>query len=217
MALICAFSPWEVIDNHWGFHVAFFCIMIGATADFFDGLCARMLNAHSRIGAELDSLSDLVTFGVAPAMITFNLLRADSVSLPLALIVLLLPLCGAIRLARFNVCDAQDSDFRGLPIPAAALFVMGVSEMYAFGAVSSTIAIISIAACALMMVTRVRMLSLKFKSLDFSLTNLFRYTLIIGAIVFCVLWRWAGFAPAILFYIIASLILNFSTSNKAAA
>lgn len=210
MAIIFSFSALRVIDGHLGFHMAFACIMIGATADFFDGFCARLLHAYSPLGAQLDSLSDLVTFGVAPAMIAFNLLLDVDVSMTMALIVLLLPLCGAIRLARFNVDDSQTISFRGLPIPSAALFTIGVCEMLAYGVITPHVAIISIAACALMMVVRVRLLSLKFKSYSFSLTNLFRYSLLIAAIIFCVVWRWAGLASTILFYIIASIILNIS-------
>lgn len=210
MAIIFSFSALHVIDGHLGFHLAFACIMIGATADFFDGFCARLLHAYSPLGAQLDSLSDLVTFGVAPAMIAYNLLLEAGVAIAPALVVFLLPLCGAIRLARFNVDDSQSTSFRGLPIPSAALFTIGVCEMLAFGVINPHVAIISIAACALMMVMGVRLLSLKFKTYSVNLTNMFRYSLLIASIIFCVVWRWAGLAPTILFYIIASIILNIS-------
>ena len=100
-------------------------IMIGAAAmfDFFDGASARLMHAYSEIGKQLDSLSDLVSFGVAPAMLMINVMQLYSDS-PLAYGALIVPLCGALRLAKFNVDESQSTEFSGLPIPANALFLI---------------------------------------------------------------------------------------------
>ncbi len=111
--------------------------LIGAAAvfDFFDGLAARLLKAYSPIGADLDSLADIVSFGLAPGVILFQMitisLGAYSIPLferPIEILALassgfLVTVFGAIRLAKFNIDDRQTTSFIGLPIPASAVFI----------------------------------------------------------------------------------------------
>lgn len=87
--------------------------------DFLDGFSARLLKAHSPIGGDLDSLSDVVSFGVAPGFIMYQLLQGS----PLAYGALLLPVFAAVRLAKFNVDDRQTTSFIGLPTPPMAIFM----------------------------------------------------------------------------------------------
>jgi CDP-diacylglycerol--serine O-phosphatidyltransferase len=106
-------------------------IAIAAVCDVLDGLAARGLKLFSSIGKDLDSLADLVSFGVAPSMILFKLLWVSYMSAPNALDVSMLAMApaflfacfGALRLARFNVSAPQKSGFTGMPIPAAGIFV----------------------------------------------------------------------------------------------
>ncbi len=107
------------------FHAAFILILFGAFFDFCDGLTARALGAYSAIGKELDSLSDLVTFGVAPAIMGLKFLfYADSQWL--CYLPLLIALCAALRLAKFNTDESQKDSFSGLPTPASALLFSGL-------------------------------------------------------------------------------------------
>lgn len=107
------------------FEQAAIFILIAAVCDFLDGLSARLLHAYSDMGKELDSLSDLISFGLAPGLMVYALLN-DYLLLPygnleyLAYIALLIPVAGGIRLAKFNIDDRQTSSFIGLPIPANA-------------------------------------------------------------------------------------------------
>lgn len=104
-------------------------ILAGATCDVLDGLVARALGVASRLGAELDSLSDLVTFGVAPsALYSAAIFRLTRGAAPLWLQVLpfILALATSLRLGRFNVDTTQAVSFRGLPSPASALFTVGL-------------------------------------------------------------------------------------------
>ena len=82
------------------------CIILGAVADFFDGMVARLLGVSSPIGEQLDSLADMVSFGVAPSFIAFSILESQSY---LSLICLIIPACAAIRLAKFNVQEKQQN------------------------------------------------------------------------------------------------------------
>ncbi|MBO4328744.1 MAG: CDP-diacylglycerol--serine O-phosphatidyltransferase [Bacteroidales bacterium] len=106
--------------------------------DFFDGFAARLLDAHSPIGADLDSLSDVVSFGVAPGMILYRLML-EGMAEPLwpigsvsgfACLAFLLPVFSAVRLAKFNVDDRQTTSFIGLPTPPMALFMASLPLAY---------------------------------------------------------------------------------------
>lgn len=116
-----------IIQVYQGYLVyAAWLIVLAAFFDVLDGFMARLTNGSSEFGMELDSLSDIVSFGVAPGFLIYSWLFADSTGLGLPLVVALPALCGAVRLARFNVEARDDSPsfFRGLPIPAQAMMLV---------------------------------------------------------------------------------------------
>lgn len=163
----------------WGyFYQAYCCILAGAACDLCDGALARMLGVTSPMGKELDSLSDLVSFGLAPALMMFTWLfklNYGGVSHPLAFVPLLMVPFAALRLARFNVGESQSHHFNGLPTPASAMIA---SSMIAYGHTCAiagadsailnllkggwAIPVISSALC-LLMVCRIKMFSVKGK------------------------------------------------------
>ena len=111
------------------FTLAFAFILLSAVFDFFDGLAARALDAHSPIGKDLDSLADDVSFGVAPASMLFNLLQQMAVAQSwggaralLPYVAFLIAIFSALRLAKFNNDSRQTTSFIGLPVPANALY-----------------------------------------------------------------------------------------------
>lgn len=149
---------------------AFLAIAVGAVADFLDGFAARALHAYSNLGKELDSLCDLVTFGVAPSMIVLNLFLSAGVAPWIAWASLLIPVSGALRLARFNIDTRQTTTFIGLPIPANAIFWIGYASLFATESVSWLAAWyvfipVLILECWLMN-SPMKIFSLKFKNLD---------------------------------------------------
>lgn len=181
-------------------------IMIGAAAlfDFCDGACARLLHAYSDLGKQLDSLSDLVSFGVAPAMLIINVMQLHSSS-PLAYGALIMPLCGAVRLAKFNIDDSQATEFRGLPIPANALFTIGFCGWISRYGYPGTLPVLLITILiSLSMVCNLRMFSLKFHNFSFR-ENFRRYIIILAAIAFVISFGVAGLAWAIVLYLMLSL------------
>ena len=110
----------------WGYFYQAYCfILAGAVFDLCDGALARLLDATSAMGKELDSLSDLVTFGMAPALMLFTWyfkINCEGTPSPLAFVPLLLVAFSALRLARFNACDNGCAPyFNGLPTPACAM------------------------------------------------------------------------------------------------
>jgi CDP-diacylglycerol---serine O-phosphatidyltransferase len=179
-------------------------ILAAMIFDFLDGFAARTLKAYSEMGKELDSLADVVSFGVAPGLIIYHLLYVSltnetalkfnisgGTSLILMIIPAIMPVCGALRLAKFNIDTTQTISFKGLPIPANAL---GVISFVLAGSYSHSVLISSFLASpfalmilsltlSVLMVTRIPLLALKFKDLKIK-GNEGRYLLIIV----CAIW-----------------------------
>ncbi len=192
------------------FEQAAIFILIAAVCDFLDGLSARLLHAYSDMGKELDSLSDLISFGLAPGLMVYTLLN-DYLLLPyggnleyLAYVALLIPIAGGIRLAKFNVDDRQTTSFIGLPIPANALFWIGVC----FADTRDWHPAIILALIGLfsyLMVSNLPMFSLKASNLSWS-NNKLRYILVITSLGLVIWLGLTGLAGAIIAYILLSLI-----------
>lgn len=198
-----------------GFQWAFLFIAMGAFADFFDGFSARVLKAYSDVGKELDSLCDLVTFGVAPTITLFFLLQEIGVDQWLCWTTILIPICAALRLARFNVDPRQTVNFIGLPVPANAIFWIGYANLIyeGVGFLSTWYVFLCflVVECWLMN-SNIRMFSLKFK--DFSLQhNIPRYLVIIAAAVFCFTLGVSGLFWLIIFYLFCSISFTPKTDK----
>lgn len=190
------------------YELAYICIGIAALADFCDGMSARLLHAYSDMGKELDSLCDLVSFGVAPAMLLFQSLRDAGGPGWLPWIALLIPVCGALRLAKFNTDTRQTTSFIGLPIPANAIFWIGfTSYCHRMPEVFSSlyVALPAILLISWLMVSEVGMFSLKFKSLGLK-GNVRRWILVAAAVVFIVVMGLPGLMWLIIFYILLSML-----------
>lgn len=201
-------------------------IALAMIFDFLDGFSARALKAYSAIGKELDSLADIVSFGVAPGMIIFRLLSQSSVPegtgdllaeglklLPVIVVSALMPVCAALRLAIFNLDESQARSFKGLPTPANALAVTSVivAINYSSAPVFSTFAaspgaiIIFTIILSLLMVSRLPLLSLKVSDLRFR-GNEGRF-IMVGLIIVAFAFLGLTAAPLIIpIYIVSSLI-----------
>lgn len=211
IACILAFHYDEPFGALLGYQWAFVCIGAAAVFDFCDGASARLLHAYSDLGKELDSLSDLVSFGLAPSLILFNTINyfntgSASTLTPWAFVALFIPVMGMLRLAKFNIDTRQTTSFIGLPIPACAIFWIGlIGWLHRTGAFNNFAVSAIIILMALMMVSGVRMFSLKFKNFNFR-ENFRRYMLILAAILFVVSEGISGFAWTIIFYILVSAV-----------
>lgn len=201
-------------------------ILAAMIFDFFDGFSARLLKAYSDIGKEFDSLADIVSFGVAPGFIIYQLLNRsmmayspaidNSGSIEALLILLIpavMPVCAALRLAVFNIDTTQSTSFKGLPTPANALAVVSVviaehySESSIFTAItgSATALIILTFVLSLLMVSRIPLLSLKIKSLNFK-GNEGRYILVFLVLLSLIIFGFTAVPLIIPLYILASLV-----------
>ncbi|MEG1954765.1 MAG: CDP-diacylglycerol--serine O-phosphatidyltransferase [Mucinivorans sp.] len=206
-----------VLDG--SFELAFWAVMVAAIFDFFDGLVARMLKAYSPLGADLDSLADMVSFGVAPAMAVFALMQGATGAITyLNYCAFLLAVFAALRLAKFNIDTRQSEEFRGLPTPAMSMFFMSLAVVYGdicganslFGAsiLGSLVALF----CGLM-VCDMPMFSFKFKTFSIK-KNLLRYIFAIISVIIIVWFSIAGVAIVILIYILIAMTLAVLKAMK---
>jgi CDP-diacylglycerol--serine O-phosphatidyltransferase len=177
--------------------------------DFLDGFAARALHVTSAIGKELDSLADMVSFGVFPAIVTYVVLTSR-IDTPHAFgfAPLLLIIFSAIRLAKFNIDEKQSDSFIGLPTPAGALFMTGLwllPEPFASW-VSHPVVLVGITiTVSLMLVAPVELFALKFKNFSWT-DNKIRFTFILLAVLLLTGWQAGGIPLIILFYIAISLL-----------
>lgn len=184
-------------------------ICLGILFDFFDGLTARLLGVSSPMGKELDSLADVVTSGVAPAAILYELteewLYLSGLSW-LALVFLLIPLFAAYRLAKFNLDTRQSHSFLGLPVPSQALVWVGVALSLER---PSAIAVLVVSLLLdVLMVFELPLFSLKFNFKDLCWkTNSVQYIFLIGcAVIIALLRDWIALSAIILWYILLSIL-----------
>ncbi|MFN6944698.1 MAG: CDP-alcohol phosphatidyltransferase family protein, partial [Cytophagaceae bacterium] len=201
-------------------------IFLACVFDFLDGFAARLLKVMSPIGKELDSLADVVTFGVLPGIIMYRILLLNITGVYgkeydhfWVFISLLIPVFSALRLAKFNVDTRQSEYFLGLPTPANAIFIAslalileGASDVFVLGFLRNPYylsAIILISSGLL--VSEIRLLALKFKGFGWK-ENVFRYLLIIISIVLFLIFHLLSIPFIIIIYIILSLIEKRYTS-----
>ena len=186
-------------------------VVAGAIFDFCDGLSARALKAYSPIGKELDSLADLITFGLAPAVLCIMTLRGFDYSCSTLASVypyigLLLVVFAALRLAKFNTDERQTTSFLGLAVPANALFWCGLFQLD-LNAIPAAPWITGalVVLFAGLMVSEIPMFSLKFKSLRWS-DNKVRFIFLIVSVIILALLREKGLSAIIGWYIIMSIL-----------
>lgn len=201
------------------FFTAALFILAAAIFDFFDGFAARLLNVHSAIGKELDSLADVISFGLAPTLIVFQYINTISDLYPacptikyVAYLSFLIVIFSALRLAKFNVDERQTSSFIGLPTPANALFWISFccgltqtsQEVQQLSLIPTLMLIVVF---SLLLPSEIPMFSLKVKSYKWK-GNELRYLLIVFILVAIVSFGILGIATGIVFYIILSVVAS---------
>ena len=202
-------------------------IGLAAIIDFLDGFVARLFNATSSIGKQLDSLADVVSFGVGPGIIIYQLLRMsfirDNAGFETSFVWLLpafiFTCAGAYRLARYNVNESETSTFKGVPIPAAGMLVASLpliqyytSSDFVFDLLSNKYLLyVLIVLLSWLMVSKLPMMTLKFK--DYTIkNNLPKVILIAVGIISAIFLQWIAVPVIFLFYIILSLVYKNKTT-----
>jgi len=195
-------------------------IGLAALVDFLDGLVARLFKATSPLGKELDSLADVVSFGVAPGMILYQLLRLSwaaqanglDVSVGWLLPALLIPCAAAYRLARFNIDDTQQYGFKGVPTPAAGLLIASLpliswytnSRLVEAALLNKWVLYGLILVVGYLMISNLPMMALKFNNSSVR-SNMPALILLVLAIIAAIFLHWLAVPVVFVFYIIVSL------------
>ncbi len=185
-------------------------ILIAAFFDLMDGLVARLLGVSSAVGKELDSLADMVSFGLLPAYY-MSLLIADHSEGYIFLAGLLIAIFSALRLARFNTDDQQKDKFIGLPTPANAIMISTLIFLPIQLINFYALLVITALSCYLL-VAPIELLAFKFKNFQWKENNL-RYLLLILIIILLALFQWSALPLIIPCYILFSVLGNLMTKS----
>ncbi|MBK8495073.1 MAG: CDP-alcohol phosphatidyltransferase family protein [Chitinophagaceae bacterium] len=204
--------------------IAAFFIMAAAIVDFLDGFVARILKASSDMGKQLDSLSDVVSFGVAPSVILYQLLRTSFIkeengletSIAWLLPAFIVACAAAYRLARFNLDSSQSYGFKGVPVPAAGLFIASFPLILHYGnsvinvnewLTNKWVLYAVIVLVSWLMVSTLPLMALKFR--DFSIkNNIPKIMLLVVAVIAAFIFNWLAVPIIFIAYIILSLIFK---------
>jgi CDP-diacylglycerol--serine O-phosphatidyltransferase len=233
MNLVCgSMSVFFAVDGQLGWAAVF--IFAAAVFDFLDGFAARLLKAYSAIGKELDSLADMVSFGLAPAAIVFTMLEltlfgknqaiqeieanwSQWITLVTSLVI---PVAGAFRLAKFNTDDRQSEQFLGMPIPANAIFFASLALILELGTNAAIVPVIlnkftllsAIFACSFLMVSELPMFNLKFKNLKLK-ENALRFLFLGITLLMLVFLQLYALPLIIIWYVLLSGISHLAGSK----
>ena len=199
-------------------------IIVGAVFDFFDGMVARLLGVSSPIGKELDSLADVVTFGVAPSVILFYLFHEvhyPQVLLPFAQYIpytaFLMAAFSALRLAKFNLDTRQTSSFIGLPTPANALFwgslVVSQHTFLVSMKFNAVFLFLFMFLSCLLLVAEIPLFALKFKDYSWR-NNRIRYAFLAGCLILLVLpWGMGSVSAIIVWYLALGIFSSLQSKS----
>jgi CDP-diacylglycerol--serine O-phosphatidyltransferase len=190
-------------------------MIASAVCDFFDGFAARLLKSASPLGVQLDSLADMVSFGLVPSVALYCVYDAlpalmqmpDNVSIVLRYLTFIIVAFSALRLAKFNIDDTQHTEFCGLPTPANGLLCLSLAMLAAAGDVALTReAVVAIAVVmAFLLISPMRMFALKFKGFGWK-GNEIRYVFILASVVIAILFTRFAVPTIILLYIAISAV-----------
>jgi CDP-diacylglycerol--serine O-phosphatidyltransferase len=208
-------------------YLASLFIGLAAVVDFFDGFIARILKASSAMGRELDSLADVVSFGVAPGLIIYQFLRLSvareenglDASIWWLLPALVLPCASAYRLAKFNIDDSQTYSFKGVPTPAVGLLVASFPLIFWHATQPWLIDLLlnkwawyaMVALLSYLLVSNIPIMGLKFRDYSFK-NNIPKLILLVISGVLVLLFRWMAIPAIFITYIILSLLLKKKTA-----
>lgn len=209
------------------FVLSAYLIILATVLDYLDGMSARLLKTYSEIGKQLDSLADVISFGLAPGVVLF-VLMSNNPDMPEVMVrnsditpylAFLIPVFSALRLAKFNIDSEQSLSFTGLPTPASALLIASLPLItarvgstnespfvefaniinYPYSLIFLTLLV------SYLLVSRLKLFSLKFKNLKWN-DNKLRYILVLSSLVLFALIRCAALPLIIILYLILSVL-----------
>ncbi len=223
MNLVCGtLAISEVVANQ-NYTLAFWLIVMAAVFDFMDGAAARLLSQYSPLGVQLDSLADLISFGLAPTFVLFSLAEGSSSAFNCEFFETFLPYLtflvvtfSALRLAKFNIDEEQHTSFVGLPTPANALMCMSLGHICQSQGVTLSVELWAAMGVVMstLMIAPIPMFSLKFKGLAWG-DNWLRFSFLALSVVEILVFRIYALPIVVLSYILISLVVALLNRSKA--
>lgn len=198
------------------------CIIISLVLDFFDGFVARLLKSNSELGVQLDSLADMVSFGVIPGLAMYKMLEPFGyeflgIQLPFEVkyFGFFITLFSCLRLAIFNIDNEQKYYFKGLNTPSNTVLIFGIYYVlkttgnYSFLLASSTFGVLMTIVSSWLLIAPIKMIAMKFKSMKLQ-DNYPKLVLLIGGIFILIFFKTLGIPLLIIYYILVSLVFQRS-------
>lgn len=202
------------------YQITAICIILSLILDFFDGFIARAMKSNSNLGAQLDSLADMVSFGLLPGIVMYkalepfgNQLFGTELPFEIKYFGLFITLFSCLRLAIFNLDEEQTYYFKGLNTPSNTILIFGLfyafleNESFKFLFENSLLLIFLTIISSWLLIAPVKMIAMKFKSMKLE-DNYPKIALLIGAILILIIFKTVGIPLVILYYILISLIFQ---------
>ncbi|HCR77634.1 MAG TPA: CDP-alcohol phosphatidyltransferase [Chryseobacterium sp.] len=196
------------------------CIVLSLVLDFFDGFTARALKANSNLGTQLDSLADMVSFGLVPGLTMFKMLEPFGtnlfgMTLPFGIqyFGLLITLFSCLRLAIFNLDEDQKYYFKGLNTPSNTILIFGLfyafkeNQSFEFLLNNEFALIILTVISSWLLISPIKMIAMKFKSMKLQ-DNYPKIALLVGSVIILIMFRSVGIPMVILYYILISILFQ---------
>jgi CDP-diacylglycerol--serine O-phosphatidyltransferase len=204
--LICGCFGIVACLEGWSTPAAYF-VWAAAGFDFFDGFAARWLKVSSPIGKELDSLADVISFGLLPAMVMYKMIQSTTAIAWLPYVAFMMAAFAALRLAIFNVDETQSDSFKGLNTPSNTLFITSLPLVFAPGSwlFQEAVLVAITVVFSLLMVSPFRFFAFKFKNFKW-VGNQLRFGFLLIATLLILFFKLAAIPMIILLYIVASLV-----------
>ena len=213
------------------FEMAFYFVSLGIFLDFFDGFFARLFQVSSPLGLQLDSLADMVTSGVVPGIVMYQMMgsssgfpKLDWIVEPFPFVGFLITLGSCYRLANFNIDTRQTDSFIGLPTPANALFILSLplvlrdlDSFFVLELLTNPFVLIGITLLSVYMLNaEIPLFSLKIKQMSLK-KNALQFSFLLSSLVLLVVFQYAGIPLVIVLYVLLSIANNaFSKMNRLA-
>ncbi|MCI0920153.1 CDP-diacylglycerol--serine O-phosphatidyltransferase [Sphingobacterium rhinopitheci] len=195
---------------------AFYCVIASGIFDFFDGFVARILHVKSLIGKELDSLADVISFGLQPAMLMYMLLKDVTTHAYLPYLGFLIAIFSALRLAKFNIDERQTSDFIGVNTPMNTFLIFSIpfiGEIYP-NLIYSTYTLIAISVItSLLLVSELKLFSMKLSSLAWR-DNKFKYIFLLTSLLLILIFKLIAVPVIFILYLVFSYLHFASEKGK---
>lgn len=196
------------------------CIVLSLILDFFDGFTARALKANSNLGTQLDSLADMVSFGLVPGLTMFKMLEpfgTDLFGMTLPFEIqyfgLLITLFSCLRLAIFNLDEDQKYYFKGLNTPSNTILIFGLfyafkeNQSFEFLLNNEFVLIILTVISSWLLISSIKMIAMKFKSMKLQ-DNYPKIALLVGSVIVLAIFKTIGIPLVIIYYILISIIFQ---------